>query len=108
MNLCVSAFTVKKFLSDHPLAHFIMLFQQLLKKHPDFLLALRWSKFFEATIDSNFSSAIFLYVFRGCASPRNDTCPLVPRMAGGLADWRRYFNVLAVRENAKGGTLLSH
>ncbi len=53
------------------------------------------------------------YVFRGCASPSNDTCPLVPRMAGGLAEWLRYFNDLVVgetaapacflRENAEGG-----
>ncbi len=28
----------------------------------------------------------FLYVFRGCASPCYDTYPLVPCMAGGLAE----------------------
>ncbi len=65
-----------------------------------------------------------LYVFRGCAFPCNDTCPLVPQaaspcpsamgfassecraglaggracMAGGLAEWLRYFNELAVGE----------
>jgi len=37
-----------------------------------------------------------MYVFRGCASPSNDICPLVPRLAGGLAEWLRYFNGLAV------------
>jgi hypothetical protein len=25
-----------------------------------------------------------LYVFKGCDTPGNDTCPLVPHMAGGL------------------------
>jgi len=38
--------------------------------------------------------------FRGCASPCNDTCPLVPCMAGGLAEWLRYFNDLEVGETA--------
>jgi len=28
----------------------------------------------------------FMHVFRECASSRNDTCPLVPRMAAGLAE----------------------
>jgi len=44
--------------------------------------------------------ALGLYVLRGCALPCNDTCPLVPRMAGGLAEWLRYFNDLAVGETA--------
>jgi len=39
-------------------------------------------------------------VFRRCAFPCNDTCPLVPRMAGGLAEWLRHFNNLAVGETA--------
>ncbi len=39
-------------------------------------------------------------VFRGCASSCNDTCPLVPRMAGGLAERLRHFNDLAVGETA--------
>ena len=45
--------------------------------------------------------ALFLltiYVFMGCASPYNDTCPLVPCMAGGLAEWLRHFDNLAVGE----------
>ena len=51
-------------------------------------------------------------LFTKGAFPCNDTCPLVPCMAGGLAEWLRYFNDLAVgepeapacflRENAEG------
>ena len=43
-------------------------------------------------------SLIFTYVFAGCASPCSDTFPLVPCMAGGLAEWLRHFNDLAVGE----------
>jgi len=52
-----------------------------------------------------------LYVFRGFTSPCNDTCPLAPRMAGGLAEWLRHFNDFALGETAEGAGMpqvLSH
>jgi hypothetical protein len=40
------------------------------------------------------------YAFTGCASSCNDTCPLVPCMAGGLTEWLCHFINLAVGETA--------
>jgi len=45
-------------------------------------------------------SPVRLYIFRGCVFSCNNTCPLVPCMAGGLAEWLRHFNDLAVGETA--------